>query len=474
VATDSTNNDAAAEDSAHGLRRELGVFSLVLTQILFIVGAAWIGVAATVGHAHAVLWIAAVVLFFLPLAMLVANLASLMPLEGGIYRWAEAAFGPAIGFMVAWNLWSFTVLVLATIGVNLAGGLSYVLDGFGGYTIDNPWHVRIVSFVGIGLGAIVVAFGLRLGKWVHGVGGALHIFTFSALIIVPIVAIANGRLAQYHPLEIAMPAMTLFTLNVFSKLSMGAFAGFEYIAILAGECKDPKRTLVRSVWISAPIIVAMFILGTCSMVALVPHDRIDLIAPLPQTVSIGFGDTSIGLILGQAIVIAVVVRYLAVICLIFAGSVRLPMVAAWQGQAPGWLGKLSQRFGTPLHSAALVAVIVAALTVASQFGAHAQEAYQLLDNAATVLYALTYVALFAIPIVGQRALRQRIPRYVRVAAIPGLIVTLLAIVLALVPIVDVASGVIFAAKILGTVAIFNGIGVWIYRQGRAASRRDAG
>ena len=80
----------------HGLRRELGVGSLVLTQILYVVGAAWVGVAATVGNAHAVLWIAATVLFFLPLAMLVASLARLLPLEGGVYRWSEAAFGPTM------------------------------------------------------------------------------------------------------------------------------------------------------------------------------------------------------------------------------------------------------------------------------------------------------------------------------------------------------------------------------------------
>jgi amino acid transporter len=181
---------SAASDAAHGLRRELGVGSLVLTQILYIVGASWVGVAATVGQAHVVLWIAAVAL-------------------------------------------------LAIIGVSLASAIAYALDGYGGFSVENPWHVRLASFAAIAIGATVVSLGLRIGKWVHNVGGAVHVLSFLALIIVPFVAMAHGRQVQYRPLDIAMPAATLFTLNMFTKLAMGAFSGFEYVAILAGECRDP-------------------------------------------------------------------------------------------------------------------------------------------------------------------------------------------------------------------------------------------
>jgi len=457
---------STASDAAHGLRRELGVGSLVLTQILYIVGASWIGVAATVGQAHAVLWVAAVLLFFLPLAMLVAQLARLMPLEGGLYRWSEAAFGPALGYFVAWNLWCFTVAVLAVIGVSLASVLSYALDGYGGFSVENPWHVRTASFAAIAIGALVVSLGLRLGKWVHNLGGAVHVLSFVVLIVVPFVAVTHGRPVQYRPLEVAMPAATLFTLNIFSKLAMGAFSGFEYIAIMAGECRDPARTIVRSVWISTPIIIAMFILGTCSVVAIVPHDQLDLIAPLPQTLRLGLGDTSAGHAVVGAVLMMVILRQVANICVTFAGSVRLPMVAAWQGQAPGWLGSVSRRFGSPLHSAILVSALVAVLTVVTQFGARSQEAFQLLDSSATVLYGIAYVALFAIPLFGRREVRDRIALPVRFAAVSGLLVTVLSVVLSLVPIVHVASDVAFAARVLAVVVVFNVIGLAIFLVGR--------
>jgi amino acid transporter len=456
-------------DSARGLRRELGVFSLVLTQILYVVGGSWVGVAASVGQAHIVLWVAAVLLFFLPLALVVAHLASLMPLEGGVYRWAETAFGPFIGFFVAWNLWAYTVVALATIGEILAGAIGYALNGTGGFTTDNPAHVRFASFAAIGIAFVVVAFGLKVGKWVHGLGGAGNLLAFGALILVPLVALASGTLAHFPALALVAPAATLYTVNVFGKIAFGGFSGFEYIAIMAGECRDPARTIVRSVWISTPIIVAMFVLGTGSVLALVPHGAIDFVAPIPQTLRIGLGGTALAANVASIILALFAVRLLGVICLLFAGSVRLPMVAAWQGQAPGWLGTISARFGSPVYSALLVGGLAVALIVASQFGTRAQEAFQLLDNASNIHYALAYLAMFAIPILGRRELRMRIPLYVRVAAASGFVVTAVSAVLSIVPIISVTSRVLFAAKILGVVALFNLIGLAIYLLGRHAS-----
>ena len=353
--------------------------------------------------------------------------------------------------------------MLAVIGVSFASQLGYALNGYGGYSVENPWHVRVATFAALGIAAVVVGLGLRIGKWVHNFGGTVHVIGFLALIAVPFVALANGRLAHYRPLDVALPAMSLYSLNIFTKLAAGAFSGFEYIAIMAGECRDPSRTIARSVWISTPIIVAMFILGTCSTVALVPHDSIDLIAPIGQTLRAGLGNTALSVGLGTALLFVIATRNIANLCLTFAGSVRLPMVAAWQGQAPGWLGSVSRRFGSPLHSALLVSLIVAALVVASQFGTHAQEAFQLLDNVSVVLYGVVYVALFAIPLVGRRELRTRIAMPVRLAAVSGLVVTVLSVVFALVPIVHVASDLVFAAKIVGVAVLFNLVGLALFR-----------
>jgi amino acid transporter len=102
------------------LRKELGLPTLVLTQIMFIVGSGWVGTAAKLGTGHVLFWLAAMAMFYLPQAAVVIYLNRLMPLEGGLYQWATVGFGPLGGFITAWNLWAFAILTLATFGVMIA------------------------------------------------------------------------------------------------------------------------------------------------------------------------------------------------------------------------------------------------------------------------------------------------------------------------------------------------------------------
>ena len=67
--------------------------------------------------------------------------------------------------------------------------------------------------------------------------------------------------------SLSNPELFKKSLNIYSKLALGALTGFEYVAILAGECKTPARNIGRSVLIAAPVIALMFILGTSSVLA---------------------------------------------------------------------------------------------------------------------------------------------------------------------------------------------------------------
>ena len=70
-------------------------------------------------------------------------------------------------------------------------------------------------------------------------------------------------------MSLHIPPITLLNLNILGKLAFFALGGFEYVAVFAGECKDPARMIGRSVIISAPIIAALFIFGTSAVIAAV-------------------------------------------------------------------------------------------------------------------------------------------------------------------------------------------------------------
>ena len=89
---------AARASAGPELRRELGLRDLVLTQILFVVGLPWIGVAGKLGPSHTVYWLLAMLTFYIPCAAVVIFLNTRMPLEGGLYQWAKLGFNPFTDF----------------------------------------------------------------------------------------------------------------------------------------------------------------------------------------------------------------------------------------------------------------------------------------------------------------------------------------------------------------------------------------
>src|SRR5437660_846970 len=336
------------ETRSESLKKPLGLFDLVLTQILFVVGSSWVGAAAKLGQAHLFFWLLAILLFYVPQAAVVIYLSKRMALEGGIYQWSNLGF---------------------------------------------------------------------------------------------------------------------------SKLAVGALSGFEYVAILAGETRAPARDIGRSVLIASPVIALMFILGTSSVLAFIGNNPIDLIGPVPQTLRLGLQSFPIAGAVASFGILLMATRTISSTSVHVTGSSRLPMVAGWDHLLPSWFSRLHPRYKTPIHSIVFVGAITLLIAIASQIGAGIQEAFQLVDNAANVFYGIVYLALFAIPIAGAGAIRCGAPIWLRVAALCGFAVSLLAILFTVYPIIDVPNRLIFGAKIIGVTVIANAIGVTIFAF--AKQRRSA-
>jgi len=203
-------------------------------------------------------------------------------------------------------------------------------------------------------------------------------------------------------------------------------------------------------------------LGTTSVLAIVPQDQIDLVSPIPQTLTMGFAGLGVGRIIVPMLILFLLMRQCGNVALIFAGNTRLPMVAGWDRLVPKWFSKLHPRFQTPHHSIFFVGGITLALTLVGQIGVGLQEAFQLLENAGGILYAFTYIALFAIPIFGARRLGARPPLWLQLASAAGLLVSVLYSVLSIFPIIDVRDPGQFARKIVLTLVGTTVVGLAIY------------
>jgi len=428
------------------------------------------GTAVKAGPAHVALWLFAIVLFFVPLAFVVAHLNRLMPLEGGLYEWARLAFNDQIGFLVAWNLWLFIMLYVAIIGLVTTTFIAYSFPAVG-WIADNKWAVCGASLILIVAQVILAAIGFHVGKWVNNAGSVAVLITVAVLIGLPIVSVWRGTLTAFHPMRLVAPPLTVFSLSVFSKMTFGALSGFEYVAIFAGESRNPVRNIGRSILITAPAIVLIYILTTSAILAYVSPENVDVIGPIPQALRLGFGNFG-GIIVPIAIFL-LLTNYLSTFSLYFSGSARLPMAAGWDHLLPAWFSRLHARYKTPVNSIFFLGGATLAASFAALIGVGEQEAYELLLTWGFVFYGIAYLALFAIPLFAPRASGICPGLALRVAALSGLLVTVLFVVLSIFPVIRVESESQYSWKIGGVVLGANLLGWIIYRAGRGKGRTES-
>jgi amino acid transporter len=454
---------APAED--HHLARQLTLRDLVFSQVLAVVGSAWVGLAAGLGRAQTVVWLTAVVLFYIPMAAAVYYLNREMPLEGGLYVWARRAFGDAGGFLVAWNIWAYGLSCIATIFAQLPTEFAYMVGPRAAWVPDN--HLVVLSVLALLLAALALSAvrGLALGKWVHNVSSAAMLLAFALLILAPLWTYFHHAPIHFTPFTFELPKRNL---NTFALMGQVLFAtsGVEYVAIMAGEARMPARNIGRSIWIATPIILLMLMLGTGSVLAyhdLHPATAINYIAPIPQALTLAFGEHGLGTLIARFAILLMEIRILGCASFLFTGVTRLPMAAGWDHLIPESFSRLHSRFRTPTNSILLGTGVIAALLALASIGSHAAQTFALLNNSSSQFYELGYMAMFAIPILGAKLLRRSLPGWVAWTSAVGFLATLFCFVIGAYPFVDEANPALFAAKILATVGLTNLAGYLFYR-----------
>ena len=229
------------------------------------------------------LWLSAMLLFFIPLALIVAHLNRLMPLEGGLSEWARLAFNDQIGFLVAWNLWLFIMLYVAVIGLVTSTFLAYAVPSLA-WMADNKWAVLAASVALIAAQMLLAGIGFGVGKWFNNAGSIAVLITVGVLVALPLANLRHGSMTAFHPLRLVAPPLTVFTLSVFSKMTFGALSGFEYVAASRGIAESRAKYWMVHSDHSARHRADLYLRdqrdsGVCFTV----------IGPIPQALRLGFG-----------------------------------------------------------------------------------------------------------------------------------------------------------------------------------------
>lgn len=462
------------EKESHGLKRELRLTDLVLLQVLLVLGLTWTGYAAKEGSAHVILWLVGIACFYLPLGSVVIVLSRAIPVEGGSYQWVKAGLSPFAGYIAAWNTSFYTIIILGTQGPGVVNSVAYLVGPRGAWMMRST--ALIIGFTLVcllGMFAINVR-GLHLGKWITGSGSALMLFVAALMVVLLARRWMSGVALAHAPFSLALPAFSMLTLSGFTKMAIGGLSGFDSAGVFAGESHAPGRDLPLSVWLSAPAIASVYILGTGALLAYVPPDRVDLAAPLQQLMQAGFGNKGFGEVLTVITIVSLFLSWFAGALALMAMTARFPMVIGWDGLLPEWWSHLHPRFRTPVKALAAVTGTCVFIAVLSSWGAGGQEVVQIGSSAGTACLCIMYALLFSVVLFGKRSPQLRPGIAARLAALSGFTVSIASLPFQIVPLGGVNDTVVFALKVAGLTAAINGLGGWLYWRGRKqAAAREA-
>ena len=466
-----------AEVSQPQLRKTMGFWDVLLFNIATVLGPRWIAAAGHNGTSSISLWIIAAVFFFVPGALVINELSSRFPHEGGLYIWAKEAFGDFHGFIAGWTYWIYTVFYFPGLLLASASMSAYII-GPNGSALSQDRDFQL--WVSMGLLAVAVGLniiGLNIGKWLQNAGG---VGTFVPLFILVVVAAlvtfrhgAGFGSVTHFTVRNMLPAWNWDTVNFWSQIAF-AFTGLELVSAMSDEIRDPRRVLPRAVYGAGALIAFIYIAGTFAVLTLVPAPALDPQSGVFHAITIGSVALKIGF-LGILAAVLVTVGNAGGVGSTVAGIARVPFVVGIDRYLPAAFGKIHPRWKTPWVSILVQGSLSGAILLISQINDTTRGAYQVLIDAAIILYFIPFLYMFAAVIrLGARPDRASNPHAILVPGGRaglwicgglGFLVVLLGIAVSLIPPGDSSSKLGFELKlVIGTVVSVL-IGLVLYWRG---------
>jgi amino acid transporter len=449
----------------------MGFRDLVLFYVVTGVSLRWIAAAASIGPSSILIWMGAWLFFYVPLALSVIELSSRYPAEGGLYVWTKKAFGEGPGFIAAWTYWNSNLPYFPAVLYFAASNVLFLRPSWQRYS-HNPQYFVIFSVAVLAALTLINLVGMNIAKWSYNIG-ALSMW-ISALMVVAMGFIAWARFGSatsFHG-SAMLPSPQLRQMIFWSTLIF-AFGGCETASFLAGEIKNPRRTIPRALLIAGFTIAICYILGTfCVLLALPSAEATNLdglVQAIDKTaVRLGLhGVTSTAAAL-------IAISNIGAAAAFLAAAARLPFVAGIDGFLPAVFGRVHPRWHTPYASVLAQGLIGIAFVFLGQAGTSVKGAYNVLVSIGVITYLVPYLFVFAalVRVQGEPAGAEVIlvpggkPAAILIAIV-GFCITTFAILLSLIPSPEEPHKILVTVKVLGAASVLIGLGMVVYWVGKS-------
>ncbi|NLU70653.1 APC family permease [Streptomyces sp. HNM0574] len=410
------------DEQRGSLRKDLRRTDVFFFLLCTLVGIDTIGAVAAEGPQGLTWMVILAFVFFLPYGLLVSELGSAFPVQGGPYVWTRLAFGRLTAGLNQ-------ILYWITNPVWMGGSLCIVaLTTWEQFFTPLPGVAKYVAGLGfIWLAALCVVQSVRVGKWVP-IAGAVARIVLLGFFLVSVVLYAFRHGVHALPAGDFLPTYVGFVGLV--PVLIFNYVGFELPSTAAEEVRNPRRDIPLAILRSGLASFALYGGPILGILFVLPSESIRSLGGFIDASKAAFtvygghiaadGTVTLsgaGAVLGGIAAAGLIIALLTSGVTWAMGAHRAQAVACADGAGPAWLGKISETRGTPVRVNLLSAVIASALFVVTLnlTGGNAEKYFAAGISLTICTTFISYVITFPSLLM----LRRKYPDTPRPYAVPG-------------------------------------------------------
>lgn len=390
----------------------LSVFSLIMINIIAVNNLKVLPIAAQYGSTLIFFYLLAAITFFIPSALVTAELATGWPNKGGIYIWVREAFGERAAFLSIWLQWVYNVVWYPSILAFLAATFAYLIDPK--LAQDKIYTLTMIISL-FWLSTILNLYGMKISSWISTLGSILGI-------IIPTLFITILGMTWFylgHPLQIKMHWHDLIpNLNNFNNFSfltaiLFGLMGIEMSTVHADEVKNPERNYPKAVMYSVLIILSALISASLAIAIVIPLAQISMVSGVIDAFILFFSAFHLSWMI-PIIVILIVIGGVSSISSWIIGPTKGLLIASKDADFPKIFQKTNTA-GSPVNILWGQAIIVTLLSTLFLLMPTVSSSYWILTALTSQLALIYYIFIFATAV----KLRYSHPHQSRTYKIPG-------------------------------------------------------
>ncbi len=393
-------------------KANMSVFTLSMLNIAAVLSIVNFPTQAVYGYQIIFYISAAAVCFFIPTALVSAELASAWPYDGGVYLWVKEAFGPQWGFVTVCMQWLNSLPWFATVLTFIATTIAYI---FKPELASNRWFVFSVAVTTMWLCTFLNFRGVKLYALLSSIGAiAGTIFPVAVIIVLAVWYLSDGNPAAI-PFSFHAMLPKLDSLKEWMLLAgmMVAIAGIDMPAVHVTDVNNPQKNFPRAILISSVLIILLSICGSLSISLIVPPQQLSLASGAPDAFDKML--TALGLHwLTPVMCLFLICGALTTVITWTLGPSKGLLEVAKEGYLPPFWQKRN-RYDIPVRILTLQAIIPSLIATVIFFMPTISGAFWVMMALSAQLYMMMYLLMFSAAI----RLRYSKPDVARPYKIPG-------------------------------------------------------